>query len=94
MPYRRSRTPPSYIDSNPRRVFTPPDIACPASDFTSKSAMLFMATAPASPRSTRGSREPMATARNGDGLGRGAAWSPRASQPSGVLLTPGVPDSM
>jgi len=82
------------MDSKPRRAFTAPGIAGIASDFTSKSAMLFIATAPASPRSTRGSRGPMATARNGDAPGRDVDWSPRASQPSAVLLTPGVPDSM
>ena len=89
VPWRRSRTPLSYMDSKPRRAFTAPGIAGPASDFTSKSAMLLIATAPASPRSTRGSREPMATARNGDAPGRGVAWSPRASQPSGGALHAG-----
>ena len=36
----------------------------------------------------------MATARNGEAPGEGVAESPRASHPSCVLLTPGVPDSM
>ena len=35
----------------------------------------------------------MATARNGAGVA-GSAFAARASQPSGVLFTPGVPDSM
>ena len=36
----------------------------------------------------------LATARKGDAPGAAVAESPRASHPSCVLLTPGVPDSM
>ena len=54
-----------------------------------------MATAPTSPRSTRGRAAPSDTARNGEAGSRaGIAASPRASHPSAVLFTPGVPDSM
>src|SRR6266851_812790 len=64
-----------------------------APSLTSKSATLFIATAPTSPRRIRGSTGPRETARKGEAGSRaGIPASPRASQPSAVLLTPGVPD--
>ncbi len=67
----------------------------PAPSFTSNSLTLVIATAPTSPRRMRGSAAPNDTARNGEAGSRaGIPASPRASQPSGVLFTPGVPDSM
>ncbi len=66
-----------------------------APSLTSKSPTLLIATAPTSPRRMRGSAAPSETARKGEAGSRaGIAAIPRASQPSGVLFTPGVPDSM
>jgi len=77
-----------HPDSKPRRLW----IWSPVRR-TSKSARLCIATALTSPRRMRGRAGPSATARNGD-AGSGSALAARASQPSGVLFTPGVPVSM
>ena len=53
-----------------------------------------MASADAPPCSARGSVGASATARKGDASSTRVAASVRFSQPSSVLFTPGVPDSM
>ena len=53
-----------------------------------------MASADALPCSERGSVGASATARKGEACSTRLASSVRFSQPSSVLLTPGVPDSM
>ena len=60
---------------------------------TSKPSIDWMARAPASPRRQRGSMPVSATARKGDRCS-GSMTTARASHPSGVLFTPGVPLSM
>ena len=60
---------------------------------TSKRSSEGIEMAPTSPRKLRGSAGPRATARNGE-PGSGSPPAARASQPSGVDFTPGVPDSM